>query len=455
MIAQLRSILPDRLAARFAVLLIAALLAANLVALSLLSFERKRFDRQWQNTGLVERTLALVSALEAVEPALRPDIARDASSRMMEVRIEPAPLVDASGADARSSEIAAGLAEAHAGRRVAVVSDARSVLSNRRKGRFNGHDVTAISIALQAPVGSGEQGAWLNIVAAGGRGRGGGPQEGVFLFVLGLSLLSALGVGLYFTRQLTKPLTALANAARAAGHGDHSIRVPEKGAKEMRDAAKAFNTMQSEIARFDAERMRTLAAVGHDLRTPITSLRIRAEMVEQADVRDAMVRTLDEMGVMADGLVAYAKGSRETEDKQLIDLSEHLTRLCADRGASLEIESPASIMGRPVAISRAIGNLIDNAQRYGGSARVTLRSAPNEAIITVDDNGPGIARERLETVFEPFVRGEESRNPETGGAGLGLSICRAIILAHGGVVELENRKPNGLRATVRLPSKMP
>jgi signal transduction histidine kinase len=448
MMAGLRALLPDRLAARIALLLAVALIAANLVALALLSIDRKRADNDGEDARGVERALALVTALEAVAPEAWPAIARDASNRLADVRLLTAPLIPATGTDRRSRDIAAQISSALPQRAVFVAGDGAANVRRERGGASG----IIIAIALK-PVPASSGPLWLNIVAAdgGGRGRGGLPVE-VFLIVLGLSLVSALGVGLYFTRQLTRPLAALADAARSAGQGDRSIRVAVEGAREMRDAAAAFNAMQGEIARFDAERMRTLAAVGHDLRTPITSLRIRAEMLDDVETRNAMVRTLDEMGVMADGLVAYAKGSRDTEERRRMDLGNFLERLCADRGASLSIGNQAVIMGRPVALSRAIGNLVDNALRYGGMAQVSLRREGSQAVITVDNDGPGIPAERLETMFEPFVRGEDSRNLETGGAGLGLSICRAIILAHGGTVSLANRTPKGLSASVRLPA---
>lgn len=453
MIRWLETLLPDRFAARFAALLALALIAANLVAVALFSVDRQRGNREADQLRAAERVIALVQALDAVAPDQRPAIAREATNRFTDVRIAGMPVIAVTGPDQRSAALAAQLAEALPDR--AVFADTDSTVS------LHGHDdpgdarhggpggsTTAIAIALK----DAEPPAWLNIVSRdGGGGRQPGLPMSVLLIVLGLSLVSALAAGLVATRQMTRPLARLAEAARAAGRGDRSARVPVTGAREMREAAAAFNAMQTEIARFDAERMRTLAAVGHDLRTPITSLRIRAEMLEEETARDAMIRTLDDMGVMAEGLVAYAKGSREAEDSQGIDLAAFLTRLCEDRGATLKVESGVTIVGRPVALSRAFGNLIDNALRYGGVARVSLHREKSEAVITITDDGPGIAPERLDTVFEPFVRGEDSRNLETGGAGLGLSICRSIIRAHGGTVRLENAAPKGLRAVVRLP----
>ncbi len=229
------------------------------------------------------------------------------------------------------------------------------------------------------------------------------------------------------------------------------MRLPEEGPRELRAAASAFNDMQARIARFDAERMRTLAALGHDLRTPLTSLRIRAEMLDEDALSDGMVRTLDEMTVMADGLVAFAKGSRDAEEPQAIDLAPYLGRLCQERGATFEAQSEAVVQGRPVALGRALGNLINNAIRYGGAATVRLSRDGAQAVIAVEDRGPGITPERLEAVFEPFVRGEDSRSQETGGAGLGLSIARNIIAVHGSTIQLQNRAEGGLRAVVYFP----
>lgn len=310
-------------------------------------------------------------------------------------------------------------------------------------------EVIAISVALRQ---DGAPQAWLNVTAGTGVSRGDNPvEERVFFLVLALSLAAVLGVGVIFVRYLTRPLARLATAARAAGRGDRSVRVAESGAREMREVAAAFNGMQAQIAQFDAERMRTLAAVGHDLRTPITSLRIRAEMLDQDDLREPMIRTLDEMAVMAASLVAYARDSRDAEQAKTIALAAFLGGLCADRGVPFRADADPRIQVRPVALKRAVGNLVDNALRYGNAVNVKLGTLRDQVVITVDDEGPGIPVERLDSMFEPFVRGEGSRSSDTGGAGLGLSIARALVLAHGGSLTLENRKPKGLRATIMLP----
>ncbi|MBK5926422.1 ATP-binding protein, partial [Rhodobaculum claviforme] len=309
-------------------------------------------------------------------------------------------------------------------------------------------EAVALSIRLSGDAGGVQ---WLNSVSRGDhRGPPGIPTGGLLL-VLGVSLVSVLGAALLLVRRLTRPLNALAAAARAAGQGDRGVRVPEEGPRELRAAAAAFNEMQGRIARFDAERMRTLAAVGHDLRTPITSLRIRAEMLDPEDAAP-MIRTLDEMTVMASGLVHYARGAGDGEEPVRVDLAALLERLCKERGAVLQVAVAAQVHGRPVALGRAFGNIIDNALRYGGTARVRLERTRDAVLVRTEDDGPGIPRERLSDILEPFVRGEDSRSGETGGAGLGLSIARNIIASHGGALSLENRAEGGLRVTIRLPA---
>ena len=422
---------PDGLAARFALLLVVALLAAYGVALAVLSSERDRLDRAALQGREIERVVALVPALDGASPAERRRIVRAASRRGAQIDVGTDPLVDDPMEGGRAGMVAARLSEALGEREVRVAFGSP-------RGRL------ALSAALESPPG------WLNGTLRIGPPPApdrGGPA---LLLVLGLSLVAVLLVGLLFVRLLTRPLAALAAAAHAAGRGDRAARVPETGARELREAAAAFNDMQSRIARFESERTRTLAAVGHDLRTPITSLRIRAEMLDEAEA-EPMIRTLDEMKVMAEGLLAYARGGGEAEETVCIDLAPFLDRLCEERGAAFRSVEAGKVRGRSVALGRAVGNLIDNALRYAGGARVTLTREGEEAVITVEDRGPGIAPERLADVLEPFVRGEASRSADTGGAGLGLSIARTVAQAHGGTLVLANREDGGLRAAIRLP----
>ena len=438
--------LPDGLASRFALLLASTLVVANLATMGVLSLQQMQQGQEAREGQEIERIVALVPALEAVASALRPGVAREASTRMARVSVGPMPLVQSQGTDSRSISLSRRLSAALDDRDVRVAIRERGLADDRNHRRPPGpYKIIVISIALDA-----QSNDWLNVGTSGERYRG-GIHKGLFFLILGVSLVAVLGVGLLFVRRLTRPLNDLAQAARAAGRGDRSVRVAERGAREVRDAAAAFNVMQAQIARFDAERTRTLAAVSHDLRTPITSLRIRAEMLED-EAREPMIRTLDEMAVMTDGLVAFARGDGEFEKKQNVDLGELLSRLCEDRGAMLDVMNDTAVLGRPVELTRAFGNLIDNAIRYGNAARVRLSCKGTDAVVMIEDDGPGIPLERLGDIFEPFVRGDQSRSAETGGAGLGLSIARQIIRKHGGTVDLANLDRRGLRVTVTLPS---
>jgi signal transduction histidine kinase len=446
----LKRLVPDALAARIVFLLAIAIVVANLIALAVLNFQQQSFDKQAREEREIERIAALIPAMEAVSAQVRRVIARDASTRFARVRVEDAPLLTETTTDSRSRSIAQGLSQTLARDDVivAIINRPPPPGAADRKDGFRTDQVMAITIPLTPRDGQAE---WLNVMTSGASSRGGRIDSQPFLTVLGLSLLSVLGVAIVLARRLTKPLSQLSEAAQAAGRGDRTARVPEEGAREMREAARAFNAMQAEISQFDAERMRMLAAVGHDLRTPMTSLRIRAEMVDDEQQRDAMIRTLDEMTVMADGLVSYAREGQDSEKMVPLNIGALLKPLCADRGAECNITSNIQVAGRRVGLGRAIGNLVDNALRYGDQAKVTLSRDKQHAIVTVEDNGPGIPPDRQNAMFQPFTRGDDSRSLETGGAGLGLSIARTIIIAHGGQVTLENRAEGGLRATVVLP----
>lgn len=446
----LKRLLPDALAARIVFLLAIAIVAANLIALAVLTFQQQSFDQQAREEREIERIAALIPAMEAVDAQLRQVIARDASTRFARVRVEDAPLLAETATDSRSRYIASELVETLDRKDVSVAIITRPLPPGAagRKNNVSSKEVIAITIPLTARAGQTE---WLNVVTSGASPRSGRVDSEPLLTVLSLSLLSVLGVAIVLARHLTKPLSQLSEAAQAAGRGDRTARVPEKGAREMRQAARAFNAMQAEISQFDAERMRMLAAVGHDLRTPMTSLRIRAEMVDDDELRNAMVRTLDEMAVMADGLISYAKEGQDAEKMLPLDLGQLLNQLCQDRGANCNAIENVQVTGRRVGLGRAIGNLIDNALRYGDEATVSLSQDKRHAIITIEDIGPGIPPDRQSAMFQPFTRGDDSRSLETGGAGLGLSIARTIIVAHGGEIALENREEAGLRVVVTLP----
>ncbi|HTJ89454.1 MAG TPA: ATP-binding protein [Acidocella sp.] len=274
--------------------------------------------------------------------------------------------------------------------------------------------------------------------------------------------LSGGAMIVWAVRRLLVPVRTLARAAERLGRDVvNAPPLPERGPIEIVTAASAFNTMAARIRRFVEDRTFLLTAIGHDLRTPITRLKLRAEYMEDEEQRLKMLADLDEMEAMVAATLAFGRDITTAEPVARINLAS-LLRTILDEAAdgapeqaeALEFSGPdhLTIQARPLALKRALTNLVGNALKYGDAARITLLQRSKEVVeIDIDDNGPGIAAEEMETVFEPFRRLETSRNRETGGSGLGLSIARNIIRAHGGDIVLQNLPEQGLRASVTLP----
>jgi hypothetical protein len=282
-----------------------------------------------------------------------------------------------------------------------------------------------------------------------------------FLFAFVLMTLAAVALTLWAVRRLTRPVAALAAAADRLGRDVNATPLPETGPAEVATAARAFNTMAERIRRFVGDRTQMLAAIGHDLKTPITRLKLRAEFLEDDEQRRKMLADLDEMEAMIAATLAFARDDSTREPSVPVDLAS-LCRTVLDEAAdarpdsadAIAYEGPEhlTVSARPGSLKRALANLVANAVIYGGSARLTLAPPVTGAIqIAVEDDGPGVPETELETVFQPFRRLEESRNRETGGTGLGLPIARNIFRAHGGDVVLRNRPKGGLAALATLP----
>ena len=277
-----------------------------------------------------------------------------------------------------------------------------------------------------------------------------------FWLHLVLTLAVVIAVSLIAVRLVTRPIQRLAEATDAFGRDLDAPSLAETGPTETRRAAEAFNRMQERLRRLIAERSRALAAVSHDLRTPLTRLRLRAELVEDEALRAQFNADIDDMQAMIEATLDYLRGLRENEPLQSIDIGALLASLVADeqalgRPVTLAAADAAHYPGRLSALKRALANLVDNAVKYGREARVAVADGPAELRIIVEDRGPGIAEADLERVVEPYVRLETSRSRATGGVGLGLAIARDAGRLHGGELRLENRAEGGLRATLILP----
>lgn len=272
-------------------------------------------------------------------------------------------------------------------------------------------------------------------------------------------LMSSLAVGavvVVAVRLQTRSLRALADAAERVGRGEDVPPLSDRGPAEIAAAIRAFDTMRARLRRFMDERLRLFAAVSHDLRTPLTTLRLKAEFVEDEAVRDDLVATLEELTAITESTLAFTRAEASREETRTLDLAELVGEVVGEfrlAGEEATLDAPSSLRfeGRPVSLKRAVRNVVENAVRYGGGAHVTIRDAADAATVVVEDDGPGLPADRLDEAFQPFVRLEPSRNRETGGIGLGLSIARGIVQSHGGTVALANRTPHGLRVEIRLP----
>lgn len=272
-------------------------------------------------------------------------------------------------------------------------------------------------------------------------------------------IVSAVAVALvtiWAVRNQTRLLRTLADASERFGRGEKVDPLPTRGPSEVTAATQAFNTMQERLTQFITERMRLLAAVSHDLRTPLTTLRLKAELLSDEEARDDLVTTIEELSGIAEAALAFTRAEADSEPTTELDLAAPVGEVMGEfqlAGADVAGDRIETVLApcRPVSLKRAIRNLVENAVRYGGSARVSIYREGSDAVIDVIDHGPGIPDDRIDDAFKPFVRLEESRNTETGGIGLGLAIALGIVHAHGGTLRLANRPEGGLCARIRLP----
>jgi signal transduction histidine kinase len=282
-----------------------------------------------------------------------------------------------------------------------------------------------------------------------------GPRLPRQIFVeLGLLALLLSAVLYAMTRTITRPLGDLARAADEVGRGATTTPLKERGARELRRATRAFNSMQERLRRYLDSRTQVLAAMSHDLRTPLTRLRLRVESIDDDELRQRCVEDLDEMSKMILGALAIFRGLNDEETPVPVDinaLARELQRQHAELGGEVSIigEAQSPYTAKPLALKRCLGNLVQNAIRHGVRATIQIEDG-KQLVLRVLDEGPGIPEDMLEKVFEPFFRLEQSRNRDTGGTGLGLSIARDIAQAHSGSLSLRNRPEGGLVATLTL-----
>jgi signal transduction histidine kinase len=280
---------------------------------------------------------------------------------------------------------------------------------------------------------------------------------GPWIVTLLFGAISVTLLGLWAARALTAPLSSFAKAAENFSLNGAAAPLPERGPEEIRSVAKALNRMRERITTLIDDRTKMLAAISHDLRTPITRMRLRSEFIEDDVHRSRMLDDLDQMRSMLESVLSFLRNDRKLESMTLVDVAstlELVTDQFGDMGHKVTYDGPEHAMAtvRPDDLHRSVTNLVENAVRFGAEATIRLRVSPDTVTIEVEDDGPGISDARKEVMLEPFVRGDDARNmDEAAGFGLGLSIARSIVLAHGGALSLNDRQPHGLIVRIELP----
>ncbi|HEY0044876.1 MAG TPA: ATP-binding protein [Allosphingosinicella sp.] len=452
---------PKSLIGQMALLIGAALLVAQLVNFALILNERQKLSLAQNQGPAITRFASVAGDLATAPPEFKSAVIEDASRRNARFSLDPQSLVAPTderepAIESRLTQTLAGVGVPASEVRAALRIEQRPPREERRgpeggasRGGGRGGEVQFLLLSAKRT-----DGHWLNARLAT-------PRPDPFLSArLGaatlLLYLIVLGATLFVAMRLTRPLRALTGAAeRFGGRGEPEL-VEATGPADLRRAIDAFNAMNRRVVALLDEKDRMLGAIGHDLRTPLASLRIRTEGVEDESERARMIATIDEMAATLEDILVLARSGRAREEERAMDvaaLADALVEEYRDLGQPVEMESGERqvLSVRPNLLRRAIRNLVDNAVKYGGSATVAVRRAGGELLIEISDRGPGIPEDQLAAVLEPFHRLEASRNRDTGGSGLGLAIARAVAETHEGELRLRNAAEGGLIATLALP----
>ena len=298
-----------------------------------------------------------------------------------------------------------------------------------------------------------EKNHWINISSV----KKAHPFLGGYLVVIAALFIALLLLYLWSANHLSIPFNEFLTASQRFGIDLQAPPMALQGSDEMREAIQAFNEMQARIRRLVSDRTQMLAAISHDLRTPITRLQLRAEYLKGQDQYEKALADLNEMDKMISSILAFSRDYASTEALERFDINALLETLCddlVDTGKTVNYQNSSNriaIDGRMMAIKRALTNLIENAVKYGKQADVTIEQSKQALHIKISDQGPGIPEHETDKVFEPFYRIDSARSPEQSGSGLGMAVARDIIRAHGGDIELSNNTTGGLTVAVTLP----
>jgi len=454
----MRRLVPDSLAARTLLVLFLGLMVSHVLSVSMYFTDRTSALLFTGGEHIGERIATIDRLVRNAAPIERQRIVELADSDKLHVIWDPDSFIDdrktsswqaAVLYDALTAHLDKGSGEIfrllHAKGTLPVLWQERL---NPQQGKGILDEALLVSLRLQ-------DGSWLNFAAPVQS-----PEPFWSLrFVLSMVvMLAAVAIfSALIVRHLTRPLATFAHAAERLGVDVKAPPLPETGPAEVRQAAHAFNEMQGRLRRFLEDRTQMVAAISHDLGTPITRLRLRAEFIEDEEQKTKMLADLEDMERMVKSALSFARDDASCEPRARVDLRTLLQRVCddlSDGGHEVALtpgETTVPYACRPTALRRALTNLVENAVKYGERARVSLQCAAANAVVTIDDDGPGIPEDLRDEAFKPFGRLETSRSRETGGTGLGMTVARTIIRAHGGEITLTNRSEGGLRVEVILP----
>jgi len=470
-------LLPKSLFARMVLILLSGLIVAQLLSFAIHSRERVEFMLRAAGARSAERIADIVKLLDSIAPAERAKIVNVLSSPPLRIALDEPPLAPAAGGVDKAEQAAqfAAVVRRALGEDYALVATVTDMPAWGPPGQRYG--MGPGMMGRTGPFEPGSFGPGMHIAPPGfsfvvqARLHDGTrvtfdsrqPYETAnwpyrLLLSLAVLLAAVTIVTLVAVRWVTRPLKTLAEAAQNLGEDLNHPPLDESGPLEVSRAARAFNTMQQKLVKFIRDRSRIFAAMSHDLKTPITRLRLRAEMLDSPELRAKFVKDLEEMEAMVSAALDFMRGLERKEPAQPIDVMALIESLQADAretGGEVRIEGAARAPypGHPQSLKRCLGNLIDNAVKYGKTATVSVEDTAAELHIRVRDDGPGIPADELARVFEPFHRVEGSRNRATGGTGLGLTIARNIARTHGGDLVLRNLAAGGLEAELTLPRR--
>lgn len=451
-----RLLIPDSLAARMMAVMVVGLTLSHLASLGAYWVDLLAQSDTALEHRAAEQAAAVRAAVIAAPEEEREHLAHLLSGPTLEAHWSRAPLVNAPDAPGPAlSAMRARLLELAPDQRGQPLrlAYAEDGAAGRAGGDSGGEGATSphvILLSARTP-----DGGWLNLrysLLAPAPHTPGGLVASTFFMALTVLVLS-----LALVRSATGPLRAMAVAAERLGLDMTTAPLPETGPAEVRRAARAFNEMQGRIQRLVSDRTQMLAAISHDLRTPLTVLRLHAEFVEDEEQQAKMLATIAEMETMIATTLAFLREDSAAAPSEMVDAAVLLRTICdmlSDAGHDVTFDGAAHapLLCRPVALKRAFRNLIENAVKYGERAQVRLEPRGTALRVAICDDGPGVPEADMERVFQPFFRGDAARGGETGGFGLGLTIARSVVRAHGGDVRLENRAEGGLRVVVDLPT---